>query len=57
MIFLRVTILDQYGGFLGWGLSPQILAINFNGYLDRLGRLIIIPQGLSNQAIKIERTL
>ena len=50
------TILDQYDSLLGWGLSPQVVAISFICCLDWLGRLISFPLGLSNKAIKIDGT-
>ena len=50
------TILDQYDGLLGWGLSPHVVAISFICCLDRLGRLISFPLGISNKAIKIYGT-
>ena len=50
------TILDRYDGLLGWGLTPQVLAIRFICCSDRLGRQIAFPLGLSNKAIKIYGT-
>ena len=41
---------------MGWGLTPQVLAINFIWCSDRLSRLIVFPQGLSNKGIKIKET-
>ena len=50
------TILDEYDGLLGWGLTPQVLAISFICCSDPLGRLVAFPLGLSNKAIKIYGT-